>query len=625
MTTIEVRAEQIRTLYRHGPAVLTANLLNSWIVGAVFWGVAPNRFLLGWCGAMAGITLVRFALHRRYLRAQPAPSAAAPWGRRFVAGSACAGVLWGAAGFFLFGRGDALLQLLLPFVIGGMSAAAAGTVSAHFPSFLAYVVPALLGFVARALLLGDPLHEAMAAMLAVFAIALSFVAKVNHNSLSEAFRLRFQNEALLAELSQAQSRLEETNRTLEQRVSERSEAFRRQSETLRDAQRMEAVGRLAGGVAHDFNNLLMVVLGNASELLKNREPAEGIAGPLSEIRDAASRGAELVKQLLFFGRRHGGRLETVDLNRTLTGLHKLLARLSGEQLTLKVAPSEQPLFVRVDPTQIEQVLINLVSNARDATPNGGTITVATAARELAQSEFGLPPGAYALLTVSDTGAGMSEETRQRVFEPFFTTKEVGKGSGLGLATVYGIVDQSGGKIRVDSAPDRGSEFQVYLPRVAAPESALRAATPKAPPGSVPSVTILLVEDEASVRTVTERMLKKAGHRVFVAQNGEHALTLKGEIGALDLLITDVVMPGLSGPDLALRLQAELPALRTLFISGYSRDHVIPETDAAQGIAFLAKPFTYEALLESVTALLVDYPAPPRKSQRVQLAAPEKLR
>ena len=211
------------------------------------------------------------------------------------------------AGFAWFGHGSVLALLLFPFVVGGMSAAAAGTSSSYPPAFVAYVVPALLGVIVRAALLGGSLHLAMGAMMFVFCVAMCFVATVNHRSITEAFRLRFENEALLRELSGTQARLEETNRTLEQRVNERSEAYRRQSEMLRDAQRMEAIGRLAGGVAHDFNNLLMVVLGNASDLLKSPRPSEAASGPLSEIRDAASRGAELVKQLLLFSRQKGVR------------------------------------------------------------------------------------------------------------------------------------------------------------------------------------------------------------------------------------------------------------------------------------------------------------------------------
>jgi signal transduction histidine kinase/CheY-like chemotaxis protein len=504
-------------------------------------------------------------------------------------------------------------------VIGGMSAAAAGTVSIYLPAFQAYVLPALLALVARALLLGSPLHVAMGAMMFVFAVAMCFVAAVNSRSLTEAFRLRF-------ELSSAQARLEETNRTLEQRVSERSAAFERQSEVLRDAQRMEAIGRLAGGVAHDFNNLLMVVLGNASDLLNNPRPSEALAGPLTEIRDAASRGSELVKQLLVFSRRQGVRPEVLDLNQALSTLTRLLARLTGERLTFHVSLHQEPLFVRIDPTQLEQVLINLVSNSRDATPEGGTITLETKPLVLQRSELGLKPGPYAVLTVSDTGEGMDSETRLRVFDPFFTTKQVGKGTGLGLATVYGIVDQSGGKIQVESERGRGSQFRVYLPQVAAPAAKEATPRPALVAAQAKRVAVLLVEDEVSVRAVTERMLRKAGHHVLTAEHAEQALLLMSrDAPSIELLITDVVMPGLSGPELALRLREQRPGLRTLFISGYSRDHVIPETDTTQGVAFLAKPFTYEALLETVSTLLADYPSEPAVSEAPPLAEAGKLR
>lgn len=616
----EVRAEQIRTLYRHGLAVLLAHLVNSWIVAALLWRSASTTLLVTWCGAMALMTLARLILHRRYWQRAPAADEALVWGRRFVLGSFSAGLLWGAAGLVLFGRAGTFAQLILSFVIGGMCAAAAGTLSSYLPAFFAYVVPALLAVTVRAFSIGDALHVAMGAMLLVFGVAMCFVATVNHRSLGEAFRLRFRNEALLAELSAAQTRLEETNRTLEQRVAERTEALRQQSEALRDAQRMEAVGRLAGGVAHDFNNLLMVVLANASDLLKNPRPADEQRVPLSEIRDAATRGAELVKQLLLFSRRQSARPETLDLNRTLTTMQRLLARMLGERVSLSVRAPTSPLFVSIDPTQIEQVLINLVTNARDAMPSGGAIDMATEKLELSEPANGLAPGPYALLSVGDTGSGMDAETRLRIFDPFFTTKQVGQGTGLGLATVYGIVDQGGGRIRVESEPGKGSRFYVYLPLAAPPASLPTCPSRGMDKPATGATNVLLVEDEASVRVVTERMLKKAGHSVITAVNAEQALALADEGSTpFQLLITDVVMPGLSGPELARQLRVRRPELRTLFISGYSRDHVIPESAADQQVAFLAKPFTFEALLEKVSALVADRPGP-----GARLAAMEEL-
>jgi signal transduction histidine kinase/CheY-like chemotaxis protein len=600
-TESDVRGEQVRTLYQQGTSAVLAGLVVSLIVTAVLWGAVPSRELLALPGALSILAILRLELHRRYFRAAPPASESAMWARRFVLGSACSGIVWGVAGFFFFGSGSVLAQIVVAFAIGGMSAAAAGTISSHLPAYFAYVVPALTGIIARAVLLGGPQHFALAAMLSVYGPALSLVAIVTHRALRNAFQLRFQNDALLAELSSARERLEESNRTLEQRVDERSRELAKKADALRDAQRMEAVGRLAGGVAHDFNNLLMVVLGNVNELIQAEKRAGSSSGRLDEVRDAAQRGAELVKQLLVFSRRQHTHPETLDLNRVVTAMERLLGRLIGEHLTLRVALAGDPVFVRIDPTQFEQIVVNLVTNARDAMPAGGTVTIETARVDLARAEDEVPPGAYVRLAVSDTGVGMDAETKKRLFEPFFTTKGVGEGTGLGLATVYGVVEEAGGAIRVRSESRQGSTFTIYFPRAEAPETRETSAPPSS--GAAGSATILLVEDDPAVRAVTHRMLSRAGHEVLVADGPERALELAAEHGErIDLLVSDVVMPQMSGPDLAERLRGLSPRVRTLFMSGYNRGHLVPAEDESKGIGFLEKPFTYAALTHKVAAL-----------------------
>jgi signal transduction histidine kinase/ActR/RegA family two-component response regulator len=609
MAAVDVKAEQIRSLYRQSVAVFLTNPINALIVTATFWSSAARSFLIGWTAAMVLVVAARLELRRRYWAAAPPADEADAWGRVSVAGAAVTGALWGFGGFVLLGQPGSLSQLLVAFVIGGMCAAAAGTLSCHLPAYFGYVVPALLSLALRAVLLRDDVHLAMAAMIVVYGLGLSFVANVSHRSLRDAFRFRFENEDLLRQLSGAREHLEETNRTLEQRVVERGEALRRQSEALRDAQRLEAVGRLAGGVAHDFNNLLTVLLANLSILLADdgRAPQAGVRDEtlrsmLLDMRDAAQRGADLVRQLLVFSRRQRAAPRTLDLNQRVSAMHRLLARLIGENLELKLHLHEQPLLVRADPSQIEQVVINLVTNARDAMPDGGAVTIETGSIDEPGTSDGLPAGAYVVLSVSDTGQGMDPETRARVFDPFFTTKDVGKGTGLGLATVYGIVDQGGGHIRVDSVPQHGSCFRVYLPRAAAPSSS--DSDPKtALAEDVPPATVLLVEDEVAVRSVTQRMLKAAGHEVLVAESGEQALALAElHSGSIDLLVTDVVMAKVGGPELAQRLAAVRPELKVLFISGYTQNQ-IPAGAGNPGIDFLHKPFTFEALHQKVSALL----------------------
>ncbi|HEX6274084.1 MAG TPA: ATP-binding protein [Polyangiaceae bacterium] len=603
-TESDVRGEQVRTLYQQGSSVVVAGVVVSLIVTAVLWGSVPPERLLVLPACLAALSILRLELHRRYFRAAPPASESATWARRFVLGSACSGIVWGGAGFAFFGSGSVLAGVVVTFAIGGMSAAAAGTISVHLPAYFAFIVPALSGLIARAVALGDPEYVALAAMMSVYAPALSIIAIVTHRALRNALRLRFQNDALLAELSAARERLEEYSRTLEQRVDERSRELAKKADALRDAQRMEAVGRLAGGVAHDFNNLLTVVLGNVHELIDAEKRAGNSTVRLGDVRDAAQRGAELVKQLLLFSRQEHTHPETLDLNRVVTAMERLLGRLIGEHLTLRVALSGEPVFVRIDPTQFEQVVINLVTNARDAMSAGGTVTIETSRVDLERTVDELPPGAYVRFVVSDTGVGMDAATKKRLFEPFFTTKGVGEGAGLGLATVYGVVEEAGGSIRVRSEARQGSTFSIYFPRAEPPDARETSVLPASGPSG--GVTILLVEDDPAVRAVTERMLSRAGHRVLVAETPARALTLASEnADRIDLLVSDVVMPQMSGPDLAERLRHVAPRVRTLFVSGYNRGHLVPAEDESKGIGFLEKPFTYAALTEKVAALCRD--------------------
>jgi signal transduction histidine kinase/CheY-like chemotaxis protein len=608
-----IQGEQIRTLYRQTGTVLIANCVNALIVSALLWTSTSHALLLGWLAVMALLTLGRVVLARSYRRADPAPGEARAWGRRYVLGSALAGVLWGAAGFFFLRDASPVSQLLLVFFVGGMCSAAAGTLAAYLPAFVAFITPALAALALRVALFGDSLHQVVAGVILLYGAGLFAVARVNHRALVEAFALRYENAELVASLSRAQRSLEQNNRTLEQRVAERGEALRQQTEALRDAQRLEAVGRLAGGVAHDFNNLLTIILANVSDLLERERLDARTRAALHEMHDAGSKGADLVRQLLTFSRRQRAAPETLDLNRTLRGMDRLLLRLLGERISLKLQLQAEPLFVHIDPTQMEQVIVNLITNARDAMVGGGVIHVETATLELQEPRWASAAGTYALLRVSDTGVGMDGETRQHIFEPFFTTKEVGKGTGLGLSTAYGIVEQGGGHIEVSSEPGSGSSFSVYLPCAAPPLERVGAA-PRLVSGfraitrAPGRASVLLVEDEPTVRSVTRRILERAGHQVRTAPNAELALEIAADPSEpIDLVVTDVVMAGMDGPSLAERLRAERPDLKTLFISGYSHDHVLPR-DVPRSIGFLAKPFTHDALLAKVTELLAEPPS-----------------
>jgi nitrogen-specific signal transduction histidine kinase/CheY-like chemotaxis protein len=373
---------------------------------------------------------------------------------------------------------------------------------------------------------------------------------------------------------------------------------------LRQSQKMEALGQLAGGVAHDFNNLLTAIMGYG------RFALESAGGPaqrhdLEEIVKAAGRAAALTKQLVAFSRRHMVETVVLDLNLLIVDMVTMLRRMIGEDIELSTTLASGLSHVRADRSQLEQVVMNLVINARDACGTGGRVRLVTEEVDvdsaLAARTPGLNRGGYVTLSVSDNGVGMNEETKSKLFEPFFTTKPRGQGTGLGLATVYGIVVQSGGAIRVESDAGRGSTFIVYLPREQeVAQSASRAVEAAA---ATSSWTVLLVEDEQAVRELVRIILERAGHRVFEAATPEEALEQFNVIESVDLLLTDVVMPAMSGFDLFHVLVGRQPSLRVLFISGYTDYATFEPTIADKGAAFLEKPFSAEALLGKVREVL----------------------
>jgi nitrogen-specific signal transduction histidine kinase len=385
---------------------------------------------------------------------------------------------------------------------------------------------------------------------------------------------------------------------------------RRRLETqLLQSQKMEAIGLLAGGVAHDFNNLLTVIVGYAHLLRTGLRDGDPMADDAEEILRAADRAGSLTRQLVAFSRQQVLEPKVVDLNATMAEMDRLLRRVIGEDVDLVFVPGPELGHVKVDPGQIEQVIMNLAVNARDAMPRGGRLTIETAEVTLdaayAFGRDGLKPGRYVMLAISDTGTGMSPKVAARVFEPFFTTKEQGKGTGLGLSTVHGIVKQSGGHVEVYSEPAHGTTFKVYLPRIGEVAEPLAAPEPAPPPlGSEGGGTVLLVEDEATIRGVVRRTLQARGYRVIEAAHGGDAVEIceEGE-QAIDLLVTDVVMPVMSGPELVQRALSARPDLRVLFISGYTDRALVHQGRRSAGTEFLQKPFTPEELVNKVRHVL----------------------
>ena len=385
------------------------------------------------------------------------------------------------------------------------------------------------------------------------------------------------------------------------------EALRQSEKQFRQSQKMEAVGRLAGGIAHDFNNLLTVILGYSQVISTELGPQHPLRGKVDETLKAGERAATLIRQLLAFSRKQSLDPKVLSLNTAVTSLVSLLGRLIGTNIKLITTLDPTNGRLCADQAQLEQVLVNLVVNARDAMPNGGTLTIETAQVELTRSPVyhltPLPPGPYVRLAVTDTGCGMDRKTQSHIFEPFFTTKGEGKGSGLGLSTVFGIVTQCGGAMDVTSRVGHGTRFDLYFPNVES-DLFIPPATQSSGQPQRGTETILVVEDEPSVRTLVRDELRKLGYRVIEAKSGiEACLLATQQAGSLQLLLTDVVMPGMGGRELAQHLSAIKPDLRTLFMSGYMDDVGIMAGQEEGTSSFLQKPFTPEVLARAVRDLL----------------------
>jgi len=383
--------------------------------------------------------------------------------------------------------------------------------------------------------------------------------------------------------------------------------YKRLEAQFLQSQKMEAIGVLAGGVAHDFNNLLNVINGYSELLIEDLQPEDPMRQDLEQVRDAGQRAATLTSQLLAFGRKQILQPETIDLNLAITQMSSMLRRLIGEDIEFEVNPLSSLGMINADQSKIQQIILNLVVNARDAMPEGGKLTV-----ETLNVDFEAPyikehpvanPGSYVMLAISDNGTGMDAQTQARIFEPFFTTKAKGKGSGLGLATVYGIVKQSNGYIWVYSEPGKGTTVKIYFPRIHEKQSG--AATPKIQnSGFIGSETVLVVEDEASVRTLAVRILIDHGYYVLEASNGSEALRIAKEYeGKLHMIVTDVIMPGMSGKTMAAQLEAMRPDIKVLYISGYTDNAIVHHGILDSNVAFLQKPFSIEGLARKVREVL----------------------
>lgn len=390
--------------------------------------------------------------------------------------------------------------------------------------------------------------------------------------------------------------------TIGRDVSERKKL----EEQLRQSQKMEAVGRLAGGIAHDFNNLLSVIIGYAYVLQSSLSEDDTLRNSAQQVMHAAEKAGSLTRQLLAFSRRQVLQPEVLNLNEILAGMEKMLPRLIGEDIDVRIIQTPGIGRIKADPSQLEQVIMNLVVNSRDAMPEGGKLTIETGQVHFTPeqaAQYGVKPGEYVLLAVSDTGIGMDAKTRAHIFEPFFTTKEAGRGTGLGLATVYGIVSQSNGYIWVYSEPGQGTTFKIYFPVTSATVEE-RGAWQHPQLSLAGSETVLLVEDQADLRALIEEVLKKQGYKVLAAGSGEEAVRIAASTdGSIDMLLTDVVMPRMGGQQLSEIVRSKNPRVRVIFMSGYTNNALLHSGSLYPGTSFLQKPFTPDVLLRKVREVL----------------------
>lgn len=591
----KVRSEEIRVLFEQGGPIPWANLTVGAVLAAALWSEVATSPLLSWLGALALLNLMRASLHRRFRQAKPSDGELDVWGRRFVLGSTCSGVLWGAASILFFSPTSLLSQTLLTFAIGGLIGAAAGTLACHLPAFFGFFAFSLGPLALRTFAEGDRLHLGMGGMLLVYGVFMPRIARNNYAAFARAFRLSIENATLLERVSLSERDLRETNRTLEQRVEARTRELEQQAKALQRAQRLEVAGRLAGGLAHDFNSLLTVITNNAAQLRETQPLDEQGRVAADETLQAGRRGAALIRHLLAVSR-HKQQAEprVFALNPLIQEWSTLLGHILGDGSRISLELTEQSSLVFADPAQVEQVLVNLVASSRSGLA-GGRLALRTG---LTSASQGAESTKYVSLQIERI-----ETESKRSFHPLLSLNTDGRSSSLGLASVVSVAESWGGRVSIEHEDSQGVRFQVLLP---APLASLSLLPRERELSGIPpnNATILVVDDEPTLRSVIRRCLLREGYTVLLAEDGEQALEIAhAHEGSIHLLLTDVVMPGLTGLELAQRLSPSRPDMPVLFISGFTFEESVPPPDIARGTAYLPKPFDTKTLTEKVRELL----------------------
>lgn len=595
-----IGTEQVRSTYAHLPLTLSVSVLNGVLLAFVLAPVVPESVILIWVGLVIGLSGIRMVLWYAH-RSREAQQVQQPcWTHLAMAGTLASGILWGS-GTFVFASVDDSHRLFVALVIGGMCAGAATVHAAHFPSVLAFILPAIAPLAANFFMQGGRLHIVSGAMICIFGISLCVAS------------LRYRRWFL--ETTSARLTLDETNARLTAEITSHRateaklrHAQRQAEHQLAEAGKTQVIGQLAGGIAHDFNNVLGIILGNL-ELMQPHTGGNAVVEDLrTDAMSGALHGAELTRQLLAFARRQPLHPRATDVNALIRSTTRMVERLLNDRIELHLDLDPTVGRALIDPTQLEAAIINLVSNARDAMDQGGKVTIATRDLTVAvatRDQPELEPGDYLVVKVADTGIGIPDSVIDKVFDPFFTTKENSRGSGLGLSMVFGFIKQSGGHVSVRSPAGAGTAFSLYLPRSPAaegPAEARPASSDRDPTGRLE--TVLVVDDNIKLRRATVRQLVGLGYRVLEAQDARTARATLETDGTIAILLSDVAMPGdMDGIGLVGWAGVHRPEVRSILTSGFANSEGRERHLTAMGCKFLRKPFRRHELARSMREAL----------------------